>query len=145
MRKMKKLTLIITCLVLLLTATCQMASATENSTHASLYLDNYVAFLYQGARGTGIIDIEFDVTATRISDYVGVSQIEIYESDDTYVTTIDGSVDNGLLREDASIIAGNYYYTGTIGKSYYAVLTMYAERDGGSDSKLFTTNTVTAR
>lgn len=145
MRKLEKISLVFMCLFLITAATCQTAFAAENSTQASLYLSNYGAVLYQGPRGTGIIDIDFEVTATRISDYVGISQVEIYESDDTYVTTIEGTVENGLLCEDDLIHMGNYDYQGVSGKSYYAVLTMYAERDGGSDSKLYTTNTVTAR
>lgn len=143
MRKMKKMVLILMCLFLLPAATCQMVSAAEDSTNASLYLDNYVAVLYKGARGTGKIDIDFDVTATEYSDYVGVSKIEIYRSDGIK-TTIFGSVDNGLLREDALGLAVTYTYSGVSGKSYYAVLTFYAERDGGSGTKTFTTNTVTA-
>ncbi len=145
MRKTKKIALVLVCLILMTAAVCQTAFAAENSTQASLYLSNYGAVLYPGACGTGTLDIDFDVTATRRSDYVGISKIEFYRSDGTLEATVDGSVDNGLLRKNATIIAGNYYYTGTIGTSYYAVLTMYAERDGGSDSRLFTTNTVTAR
>lgn len=145
MRKIKKIALVFVCLVLMTAAICPTVFAAENSTQASLYLSNYGAVLYTGARGTGTLDIDFNVTATRRSDYVGISKVEFYTSDGTLEATITGTVDNGLLRENATIIAGNYYYTGTIGTSYYAVLTMYAERDGGSDSKLYTTNTVTAR
>jgi len=130
---------------MLTAAVCQMASALENSAHASLYLSNYCAYLSPGgARGSGKLDIDFDVTATELSDYVGASKIEIYRSDGTRVVTITGTVSNGLLREDALGMAASHSYYGVSGKTYYAVLTMYAERDGGSDSKLYTTDTATA-
>ncbi len=145
MRKLKKIALVFVCLFLMTATVCQTAFAAENSTQASLYLDNYGAVLYTGAKGEGLLDIDFEVTATRPSDYVGISKVEFYRSDGTYVKTIYGSVENGLLREDASAHMSNYYDAGIIGKSYYAVLTMYAERDGGSDSKTYTTNHVTVR
>jgi len=144
MRRAKKLAQIFVCLVLMAATICQTAFAAENSTQASLYLDNYGAIMSAGARGTGIIYIDYEVTATRISDKVGISKIEFYLSDDTYVTTIDGTVKNKLLIEDELVHAGTYTFTGISGKYYYAVLTMYAERNGGSDSKLYTTKTIKA-
>lgn len=142
MRKIKKLALVFVCLALLTAAICQMAYAAEDSVQASLYLDNYGAHLSPG-HASGELDIDFEVTATRRSDMVGVSKIVLYKSDGTRVTTAYGSLANGLLIEDELVHADTYTLTATSGQSYYAVLTMYAQRDGGSDSKSYTTNTAT--
>ena len=140
----KRLILVFTCNVFMTTSFCPTASAIEVSPRASLYLTGYVGSLSQGTK-SGRIRVDFTVIATRISDLVGVSQIAIIEVDSNdCVATIKGSVVNGLLREDASSTMGSYTYYGKPGVTYYAVLTMYAERDGGSDFRMYTTNNCTA-
>lgn len=138
MRKMKRFSLIFASLVLLIACTCQMAAAEEAEPRASLYLQSYGAHL--SVDETGRLNIDFNVTATRPSDYVGVSKIVIYKLSGSREATITGTTANGLLRANASIHAGNYYYQGEPGETYFALLTMYAERDGGSDSKSYITN-----
>ena len=139
MNRAKKITLVFTSLVLLIVSLCQMASATETSPRASLYLDNYGAYLYEGtAKGT--VRVEFTVSGTRRSDRVGVSKLSIYKGDGTFVTSVTGSVANGLLDEDTKAHLGKFTYYGEENTVYYMVLTMYAERDGGSDSRQYTTN-----
>ncbi len=142
MRKIKKLALVFVCLALLTAAVCQMAYAAEGSVQASYYLSGYGAHLSPG-RTSGTLDLDFDVSATEYSDMVGISKIVVYESNGTYVTTINGSLANGLLIQDDLAHMSTYTFTGTPGTSYYTVLTMYAARDGGSDSKSYTTNTAT--
>ena len=46
----------------------------------------------------------------------------------------------GLLCADKKTYAGSYTYYGEENTVYYMVLKMYAERDGGSDYRLYTTN-----
>ena len=138
MRKMKKISLIFASLVLLITCTCQMAAAEGAEPRASLYLQSYGASL--SVDDSGLLNIDYDVVATRISDRVGVSKIVIYKLSGSREATITGTVANGLLREDSRIHAGNYYYQGEPGVTYFALLTMYAVRDGGSDSKSYITN-----
>lgn len=138
MLRTKRLTLVFTCLVLLIASLCQTASAITMSTEASEYLSNYGASLYQASRGN--VRVEFTVSATKHSDCVGVSQLDIYKADGSHVATVTGSVVNGLLREDAGIHMGHYTYYGEPGVVYYMELTMYVERDGGSDTRVYTTN-----
>lgn len=139
MSRVKRLALVFTSLVFLIASLCQAASAIEVSPRASLYLDNYGAYLYQGS-STGAIRVEFTVSAKRDSDLVGVSSISIYKEDGSFVTTFIGSVENGLLREGIKTHIGSYTYYGEENTVYYMVLKMYAERDGGSDYRLYTTN-----
>lgn len=143
MYRTKKLTLVFVSLIFLIASLCPVASAIEVSPHASLYLNSYGAALYQGTR-SGRIRIDYTVVATQISDLVGVSQITIFTTDNEYAATIKGSVVNGLLREDAQTQMGSYTYYGKPGVTYYAVLTIYAEKDGGSDFRMYTTNNITA-
>lgn len=143
MCRVKKMALVFTSLVLLIVSLCQAAAAIEISPRASLYLDGYGAYLYEGSSRGGI-RVEFTVSATRESDLVGVSKISIYKGDGTFVTSVKGSVANGLLAEGFKTYAGDYTYYGEPNEVYYMVLTMYAERDGGSDSRQYTTNSCRA-
>lgn len=143
MYRTKRFALVFAVLVFLTAALCQSASAIELSPRASLYLDGYGAGIYPGSVA-GAVEIDFTVTATKPSDYVGVSKLIIYKSSGTRVATITGTVANGLLREDATATMGTYIYYGEPGVKYYAKLTMYAERDGGSDSRTYLTTTCTA-
>ena len=124
MYRAKKMALVFTSLVLLIASLCQAASAIEISPRASDYLSNYGASLYQG-EASGSVSVEFTVSGTKKSDLIGVSKISIY---------------NGLLAKDLKTHAGDYTYYGEANELYYMVLTMYAKRDGGSDSRLYTTN-----
>lgn len=137
MLKMRKTITILLAISLVLVLTCSMAGA--NIT-ASDYLVKYAAALIPTK--TGQYDIFFDVSATKTSDSLGVSQIKIYRSDDTYITTIIGSTENGLICEDDYTHMGTYRGYGVSGNYYYAVVTIFAERDGGSDSRDITTNTI---
>lgn len=145
MRQAKKFSSMLACFILLIVCFCQVVYATDNQTKASYYLSDYGAQITADSSSyTGTIDIGFDVVATERSDYVGVSELIIYKSNGSRVATITGSTRNGLLRANAVVHAYTYSYNGTPGTSYYAVLTMYAERDGGSDSRTYTTNTCVA-
>ena len=139
----KKLTLTFISLIFLVTFFCQSVSAIELSPRASDYLDGYGASLYPGST-KGSVRVAFTVTATRHSDRVGVSELVIYKSNGSRVATISGTVSNGLMCEDTTFHMGDYTYYGEAGVSYYAKLTIYAERDGGSDSRIYLTNTCTA-
>ena len=139
----KKLTLTFISLIFLFFFFCQSVSAIEMSPRASDYLDGYGASLYPGST-KGSVRVAFTVTATRHSDRVGVSELVIYKSNGSRVATISGTVSNGLMCEDTTFHMGDYTYYGEAGVSYYAKLTIYAERDGGSDSRIYLTNTCTA-
>lgn len=139
MCRAKKMALVFTSLVLLIASLCQAAGAIEVSPRASYYLDNYGASLYQGD-ASGSVIVEFTVSANEKADRVGVSRLSVYKGDGTYVTSITGSVANGLLKENVKTHLGGYTYYGEPNEVYYMVLTMYAERNGGSDSRRYTTN-----
>lgn len=138
MTHMKRRITILLVISLLISVTCCFAAA---NTTASDYLADYGTALF-ASKTKGYYDIYFDVTATDTSDSLGVSQVKIYKSDGTYVTTIKGTTENGLVREGSFSHTGVYTRAGVSGNSYYAKVTIFAERGGGSDSRTITTNTV---
>ena len=139
MGRVKKITITVASLVFLMISLCQVASA---STQASLYLNSYGASIYKGSVD-GSVRIDYTVAATQRSDLVGVSHLTIYGTDGTY-KKIQGTVANGLLRKDAVIHMSSYTYQGTPGANYSATVTVYAEKDGGSDTRTIATGSVTA-
>lgn len=114
-------------------------SRNRNVSPSKPFLRGYGASLYQGT-ASGSVRVEFTVSATRESDLVGVSKISVYKGDGTFVTSVNSTVSNGLLVKGLKVHAGDYTYYGETNEVYYMVLTMYAERDGGSDSRLYITN-----
>ena len=124
-----------------LSVCCGIAFAVE--TRASLTLTAYSASTLAGDN-TGEVKINYDVRASDIADEVGVSSIEIYKSNGSYVTTITGKTSNGLIRTDATRHKSNYVYKGTSGTSYYAVVTVFATVGSDSDSREVKTNSTKA-
>lgn len=94
---------------------------------------------------SGELRITYNINAVKIADEVGVSTIELYKADGTYVTTIYGSEDNGLVRYSSLKNMGTYSYKdATPGVNYYAEVTLYATIGNESDSEVITTATVRA-
>lgn len=114
--------------------------------NASHYLDYYSATADTGKSGNVIVN--FDVNATRVMDSVGASYIVVQEySNGTWkgVGSYFGSTSNGMLASNTNSTVGSITYTGTSGKQYRALVTVYAGKSAGSDSRTVTTNTVTAK
>lgn len=114
--------------------------AVAAETRASEILSRYHVTLTEGD-SAGEVKVNYDVQSSR-TGVVGVESIEIYESDGTYVTTIDGTIDNGLLKSGTKQSSGTYTYSGTAGVSYYAVVTVSAQAGSIYDSRTVTTATV---
>lgn len=138
----KKRFLSIMLVLSLLLSICSV-TATAVEPRASTTLLCYTAKVTQGT-SAGEVEISYDVEANKRASQVGVSSIEIYKADDTYVTTITGTVDNDLIRENASRHRSSYIYTGQSGVYYYAVVTVTATIGSDTDSRDFTTSTVQA-
>lgn len=103
---------------------------------------NYWVMTNEGDN-TGEIRISFSVTCSHFTSVIGVSAIEIYRANSTYVTTIEGSIENGLLRNGGNC-AGEYTYQGTPGTSYYMAIVFYGVADGITETRTIVTDTVTA-
>ncbi len=130
-------------LTMVLTCCSGAALAATFSPQASLTLSSYEVMIKAGSK-SGEIRINYDVTASKLADSLGVSSIEIYKSNGSYVTTITGTTSNGLVRNDSGSHMGVYSYIGTSGVSYYAKVTIFATVGSVSDSRTITTSTVKA-
>jgi hypothetical protein len=115
------------------------------ATTASDYLDNYAVSASADANHT--VKINFDVNATRIMHLVGASNIVVQVNNNgvwTGVATFFGSTSNGMLAANTFSHTSTMTYTGSAGKQYRALVTVYAGNSTGEDSRAVTTNTVTA-
>lgn len=107
--------------------------------------DTISIFVLAAAKGNnaGEFKVKYDVMANESASRVGISSIVIYKGDSSYVTTITGSVANGLIVTNKSRHNSSYIYEGTPGESYYAIVTCTATIGSKSDSRTLTTDTVT--
>lgn len=127
----------------LLISCCQLAIASDVQLHASEYLSRYTVALGPGDE-KGEVKLGFSILATDTMTQLGISQVEIYKSNGSYVTTIYGNSTNKLLGSSTEHHSGSYIYKGVSGTSYYAKVTVYAKDSTGSDSRTVTTATAKA-
>lgn len=92
---------------------------------------------------TGEIKLGYSISPVGDADKVGVSSIDFYRESGHWAGGVLGTTDNGLVGSGLAHV-GDYYFTGTSGERYYAVVTIFATIDDVTDSKTFVTDTVTA-
>lgn len=136
---MKRFCALILCLILTVSLCCGVASA-----RASSYLSGYNATLFTG-NSSGQLRLDFDVTAKVNATEVGVSKIDLYKEDGTYVKSIMGSTKNGLITSGYYHVYSYYFSAPTPGQAYYTKVTLFAKDSTGEDGRIFTTNTATAK
>lgn len=130
--------------VISITVCTNYSLAMENSSlRASPTLAGYSSILTVG-HSSGNIIISYDVMANVNAASVGVSSIKIYKSNHSYVTTITGTEENGLIETNTDSHRSSYVYHGVSGTYYYAKVTVFATIDGVTDSRTITTDTVQA-
>lgn len=133
-KRSSRLFVFITILALLL-STVAFASL-----EASDYLSYYNAYI---SKSGNTIKINFDVQGTRIMDYVGVSEIYLYEKTSTngswnlvqtYLST-DPVYASTMMDSNTNFKIDYVSYSGNSAYQYKAYVTVYAEKNGGSDSR----------
>lgn len=113
-------------------------------TRASDYIRGYSVYAHPG-ENRGQVDIECAIRGNSAVSKIGVLKIEIYQSDGTHITTIQGTTFNGLLASKSSFTHGlTYTYKGVPGMSYYAKVTLCAGIASDYDTRLVRTQTVQA-
>lgn len=140
---MKKRFLSLTVMAALVLSLCGGTAQAVQPRRASETIHSFALSATQG-KNKGEIKINFNVNANRPADEVGISSIVIYKSDSSYVTTITGSKDNGLLVSGTDFHSSSYTYKGISGTTYYAIVTCTATIGSKSDTRTLTTNDVTA-
>ncbi len=112
---------------------------------ASLYLNMYTADIWSA--GSGIVRIYFDVSGTGIMDEIGSTKILVQRqvvSGWSVVHTYTPATNPEMIDTDTGFHSGLFSYAGVPGDTYRAVVTVYAGKDGGSDSRTITTTTCVA-
>lgn len=111
------------------------AIAAEPTPYASLYLDGYAIGIVP--KGNCLMSVTFIVYGTDLMDCLGAQEIEIEEWDGVeWLPTATYSADNNpnFYAYNASEHTASVSFYGLPGAQYRAILTAYAELDGGSDT-----------
>ncbi len=118
-------------------------AATDNtqSPDASYYIRSTSVTVQ--ALGNGKLLLENALGATRIVDQLGVKTIEIQTLKNGYWQSIYTIVKNDYLYNTGTYVYDCYYY-GTPGTQYRSYVEFYVADDGGSETKICTSNPVTA-
>lgn len=133
-RKIMRFTSLAIILVLIL------SSVSYAAMEASDYLQYYNAYI---TKTGNTIKINFDVQGTWIMDKVGVTEIYLYERDNSYSSwtlvqtylSTDSSYSSTMMGTNTNYHYDYVSYSGSSSKQYFANVTCYAEKDGGSDSR----------
>ena len=114
-----------------------VAFATMEASH---YLSFYNAYI---TKTGNTIKVNFAVEGAGIMDYVGVTEIYLYERANsnsswtlvkTYLST-DPVYASAMMDSNTSYKDDYVSYSGNSTYQYMAYVTVYAEKDGGSDSR----------
>lgn len=143
----KKILMILTCFIFVAaTSVAFAAEVSEEETvqpRASKYLSSYMAYITPV--GSGKIQIWFDVEGMGVMDKLGTTTIVLKESTNgtsfTTVKTFKVASYSSMLASNKVSYTSYVPYSGTAGRYYQAVVTVYAEKNGGSDSRVITTST----
>ncbi len=133
-KRVLRLCAIILALVLLLST---VAFATME---ASQYLSYYSVYL---TRTGNTVKVHFDVQGTRIMDKIGATEIYLYERANSYSSwslvqtylSTDPAYASSMIDSNASFKDDYVSYSGNSSYQYMAYVTVYAEKNGGSDSR----------
>lgn len=110
---------------------------------SSQFLGHYTAYIKtSGSKLT----VYYNVVGTTTMDQIGATRIIVYKSKDkstwTSMRTYTYREYSNLLGTNTIMYGSHVNYSGTTGYYYRAVVTIYAEKDGGCDSRLYTTSSV---
>ena len=141
MKTAKKFFSLVLALCLVSSMACTFAAA-----RSSAYLDSYRASCT--AKSGGQIAITIDVDGTGNMDAIGAKEIYLYSSTDNVNFICVASFTSDDYPE---LLGSGYYYLetpityqGIIGRYYNASVYCYAEKNGGSDTRLYETASVQA-
>ena len=112
--------------------------------HATMEASDYLtAYCVDISNSGNTISVNFEVIGTGKMDYVGVTQIYLYERVDsnsswslveTYLSS-NPTYTSTMLGTNTAFKLDNVDYSGNSSYQYKAYVTVYAEKNGGSDSR----------
>ena len=142
--KKKIMTLLFTVMLCMLASPLASFASTDNGQapdRASLYIRS--TSVTAQAIGNGTLLLENKLGATRIVDQLGVKTIEVQTLRNGYWQSIYTIVRDDYLYNTGTYVYDCYYY-GTPGTQYRSYVEFYVADDGGSETKIVTSNPVTA-
>lgn len=129
------------CAIMILSACMVPAQAAVQS---NKYISRYGSQIV--AMGNGVIHVDFNTVGTGVLDVVGAEYIRIYE--DGHLVKIYSYINplytSSLVATNTWYFYGGVNYQGTAGKTYYAVIVHYGEKNGGSGVEGTITSSVIA-
>lgn len=144
---MKKSLKAVICLILAIGLLSSFASASAVFPRSSMYIGYYTASISAGQNGA--ISITARVVGKGSLDEIGVSSITIYESSDGKSYTKYGtfySDDYPSMMGSGSVYEKKAFeFMGTVGYTYKATVNCYGRSGSGSDTKPYSTGSVTAK
>lgn len=126
--------------ILLIVLAILLSMAALAAMDASYYLSYYNAYI---TKNGNTVNVNYEVQGTRVMDYVGVTEIYLYERANSYdswnlVQTFlytDPVYASSMMGSNSGFKVDHVSYSGNSSYQYMAYLTVYAEKDGGSDSR----------
>lgn len=124
------------------------AFAQASVARASDYISSYTATASVSGK---TVTIQFYVYGTEMMDEIGASQIRVYGKAPNGSWEDAGSCDpedSGfayLVASNRGMYSASVSFTGKTDYSYYAVVEVFASKDGGEDTAIKATNVVTVR
>ena len=110
--------------------------------------DAYIAGYYatMESYSTGKVTVAFNTTGTSLMDTIGATSIVVYKWDSIQpVGSLSSSYTASMLGHYTISHGNSYTFTVTPGEKYYAVVSCYAAKDGGSSTRKYTTSYCTAK
>ena len=110
--------------------------------------DAYIAAYYAAisSQSKGTITVDFSTTGTSPMDTIGATSIVVYKWNSTQpVASLSSSYTASMLGHYRTTYGNSYTFTVTPGEEYYAVVSCYAAKDGGSSTRKYTTGYATAK
>lgn len=113
---------------------------------ASYYLSSYSS--YVAAVGSGKVQVWFNVNGAGTMDRIGATRVILYESKDNKswneVKTFRYTSYSTMTAKNKITYTSYVPYSGVAKRYYKATVTVYAEKDGGCDSRLVYTSVIKA-
>ena len=108
---------------------------------ASLYIFSYSATIH--TEGNGKVSVWFDITGTGTMEEIGAKTVTIYENNKS-VFTYSFLADPSMMSYNKAFHCSSVTYSGVAGRSYYAVVSFWAAKQGGGDGRSVTTSSIIA-
>lgn len=140
---MKRMLALILGILMIFPCMAMAAQPEEIAPYSSNYFHCYGTTL--GNQGNGVILITFSTTGTGICDTIGVANFWVEKlGDDGYWDNVTGVVP-GQTASGVVTYTFSKYFQGVPGETYRVQVTFISVRNGGAETKSYTSARITAR